>query len=102
MVFHRNVDDVSPTGRRLLAEIARLVTEKYEALKVDSRDLLISQVPFTRKELREQTGWSEAQVRQNIGPLAELGYIGVLKGQFGSTFRYVMLDDGSHDPKMEL
>ncbi len=102
MVFHRNVDDVSPTGRRLLAEIARLVTEKYEALKADTRDLLISQVPFTRKELREQTGWSEAQVRQNIGPLAELGYIGVLKGQFGSTFRYVMLDDGSHDPKMEL
>jgi hypothetical protein len=102
MVFHRNVDDVSPTGRRLLEEINGLVSEKYEQMKQVSPDLLLVQVPFSRKELREQTGWSEAQVRQNIGPLVELGYIGVLKGQMGSTFRYVLLDDGRDDPKMDL
>ena len=99
-VFARNVDDVSPTGRSLLTEIVKLVSEKYEALKSDSTDLLMSQVPFTRKELREEIGWSETQIRRNIDHLVELGYVGRISGRQGSTFRYLLLDDGSADPKL--
>lgn len=100
-VFARNVDDVSPTARRLLSEIVRLVKEKYDALKGDDpkKELFMYEVPFTRKELREETGWSETQVRRNIDQLVELGYIGRINGRQGSTFRYLLLDDGSADPE---
>ena len=59
-VFARNVDDVSPTARKLLAEIVALVKEKYDGMKAldPRRELFMYEVPFTRKELREETGWS--------------------------------------------
>jgi hypothetical protein len=100
-VFARNVDDVSPTARKLLSEIVKLVKEKYDALKADDpkKELLMNEVPFNRKELREETGWSETQVRRNIDQLVELGYIGRINGRQGSTFRYLLLDDGSADPE---
>ena len=62
----------------------------------------IYEIPFTRKELRHKIGWGETQVRKNIDHLVELGYIGILNGRLGATFRYILLDDGRNDPKMEL
>jgi len=100
-VFARNVDDVSPTGRKLLSEIVGLVKEKYDDMKGSdpNRDLFMYEVPFSRKELRERIGWSETQVRRNIDQLVELGYVGRINGRQGSTFRYLLLDDGSADPE---
>jgi DNA primase len=100
-VFARNVDDVSPTARKLLSEIVALVKAKYDAIKSDDpkKELFMYEVPFTRKELREETGWSETQVRRSIDQLVELGYIGRINGRQGSTFRYLLLDDGSADPE---
>jgi len=104
LVFPRNVDDVSPIGRALLKEITALVVEKAEVIKANDpkADVDLSSIPFTRKELRERTGWSEKQIRTNIEPLVDLGYAGVLKGSFGSAFRYVLLDDGSNDPQITI
>lgn len=100
-VFARNVDDVSPTARRLLSLIIGLVKEKHEDMRAlePKRELFMNEVPFNRKELRAHTGWSETQVRRNIDQLVELGYIGRISGRQGSTFRYLLLDDGSADPK---
>jgi len=100
-VFARNVDDVSPTARTLLSQVISLVKEKYDNLKdLDpKKDLFMYEVPFNRKELRERIGWSETQVRRNIDQLVELGYIGRINGRQGSTFRYLLLDDGSADPE---
>jgi hypothetical protein len=100
-VFARNVDDVSPTARKLLSEIVALVKDKYDSIKGDDpkKELFMYEVPFNRKELREETGWSETQVRRNIDQLVELGYIGRINGRQGSTFRYLLLDDGSADPE---
>jgi hypothetical protein len=100
-IFARNVDDVSPTARKLLSYIIKLVKEKYGAIKSDDpkASFLRSEVPFTRKELREEIGWSETQVRRNLDQLVELGYIGRINGRQGSTFRYLLLDDGSADPE---
>lgn len=103
-VFYRNIDDLSPSSRRLLGQIVKLVDQKYKDMKTldPKKELLYSDIPFTRKELREFTAWSETQVRVNIIPLCEQGYLGVLRGRYGSTFRYVLLDDGSADPRLEL
>ncbi|MDG5817125.1 hypothetical protein QA601_18660 [Chitinispirillales bacterium ANBcel5] len=99
LVFTRNVDDVSPTGRKLLSEIVKLVTTKHKQMKEldESKEFFLFEIPFTRKELRQETGWSETQVRQNIEPLVELGYLGRLAGRQGSACRYVLLDDGTKD-----
>jgi hypothetical protein len=103
-VFTRNIDDVSPTGRTLLKAIVDLVNEKHADLKQEDpkTDRTLSELPFTRKELREETGWSETQVRRNIDHLVELGYIGRINGRHGSTFRYVLLDSGEDDPTVEF
>jgi hypothetical protein len=102
--FARNIDDVSPTGRTLLAAVIGLTKEKYDDKKQldPKKEMLLSEIPFTRKELRERIGWSETQVRRNLDHLVELGYIGRLAGRQGSTFRYVLLDDGSADPMLDF
>jgi len=103
-IFVRNIDDVSPTGRTLLDHIDQLITLKEKAAQEQRPDEQIerAQLWFTRKELREFNGWSEAQVRQNIGPLVDLGYVGTLSGRHGSTFRYILLDNGKNDPLIDL
>ena len=100
-IFARNVDDVSPTARTLLAHIVGLVKEKYDAKREldPKQDLFMYEVPFTRKELRELIGWSETQVRRNIDQLVELGYLGRIGGRQGATYRYALLDDGAADPE---
>jgi hypothetical protein len=100
--FARNVDDVSPTGRALLADIVKLVQEVYTDTKETAKDLSLCEIPFTRKELRQRIGWSETQVRRNLDQLVELGYLGRLIGRQGSTFRYVLLDDGAADPRFSI
>jgi DNA primase len=103
-VFIRNVDDVPPTGRALLVLILKLVQEKYTHMKdLDpKRELNLYEIPFTRKELRDEAGWSETQIRVTCELLVELGYLGKLSGRHGSTYRYVLLDDGKDDPALEL
>jgi DNA primase len=102
--FARNLDDVSPTARRLLTYIIELVQQKYDDLKAldPDRELYFHEVPFTRKELRDRIGWSETQVRRNIEQLMELGYLGKVSGRQGSQFRYLLLDDGSADPGFDM
>lgn len=102
--FARNVDDVSPTGRALLAAIVELVSSKHRILRVNDAetDITLSQIPFTRKELRHEIGWSETQVRRNIEHLVELGYLGRIGGRQGSTCRYLLLDSGEGDPAIEF
>ena len=110
--FSRNIDDVSPTGRTLLKSIVELVSEKHATHKHNdastslgnhpNTDRQLSEIPFTRKELRERIGWSETQVRRNIDHLVELGYIGRINGRHGATFRYVLLDTGADDPTVEF
>jgi hypothetical protein len=103
-VFARNVDDLSPIGRTLLAEIVPLVQEKYSRTKGNDErsQIQLGEIPFTRKELRERIAWSETQVRQNIEPLVELGYLGRVGGRQGAIYRYVLLDDGTADPNMDF
>ena len=99
------MDDVSPTGRTLLTGIVGHLLEAFEDYKKKFPNKTppnIFEIPFTRKELRHKIGWGETQVRKNIDHLVVLGYIGVLTGKNGATFRYILLDDGRNDPKMDL
>ena len=61
----------------------KLMQEKYDDMKTvgSKRDLLLSEIPFTRKELRERIGWSETQVRRNIDQLVEDGMVDELDAE---------------------
>jgi hypothetical protein len=101
-VLSRSLDDVSPTGRILLSEIKKHVEEKYKQEKAKNPEMQMSEVSFNRKELRDRIGWSEGQVRQNIAPLVDLGYLEALSGRQGAAYQYALIDDGENDPKIKL
>jgi len=105
-VFIRNLDDLTPPGRTLLGHIIQMLSEgQLEYVRTHPKDKeppTIFHIPFTRKRLRDRIAWSEAQVRQNIAPLVELGYLAILAGKNGSAYRYILLDDGSTDPKISI
>jgi hypothetical protein len=103
-IFIRNVDDVSPTGRSLLTGIIGYLIGQSEHIKKVQPDNKpdVYEIPFTRKQLRHHLGWSEAHIRRNIEHLVDLGYVGIVNGAKGATFRYILLDDGLNDPKLEL
>lgn len=47
---------------------------------------------FTRRILREHTGWSDWQIRTHLGELVELEYLHVRQGQFGKEYVYELSD----------
>ena len=49
---------------------------------------------FTRREVREQTGWSDTQLQVHLERLVELEYVLVHRGGRGQSFVYELVYDG--------
>ena len=49
---------------------------------------------FTRRDVREYTGWSDFQVRKHLQKLVSLEYMIVHRGGRGQTFEYELVYDG--------
>lgn len=69
----------------ILCEMVRENCLKEKLLHADYR--------FTRKELREHTGWSHDQIQSHLRSLTELEYVVVHKGGRGQTLVYELLFD---------
>ena len=89
-VLGRSIDELAPQTRRLLSLIAEFVAKACEKERKKQEDLR-----FTRKEIREFTGWSDFQVQTHLNKLAELEYVLVHRGGRGQSFVYELLFDGS-------
>ena len=89
-VLGRSLDELPPQTRRLWGEIKKLVLAKDTAKLWD-------RVTFTRREVREATGWSVTQVRIHLDRLVELEYLRPSSGRSGLRFEYVCLLD-PHQP----
>jgi DNA-binding MarR family transcriptional regulator len=50
---------------------------------------------FSRKELRDFTGWSNTQIRRHLDRLIELEYISTRGGRNGLTIKYELLTDAN-------
>jgi hypothetical protein len=89
-VLGRCLDELSPPTRAFLTELHKLALrlEKERAIKRGSLRL-------TRREIREQTRWGEAQVRRYLDRLVELEYVIAhrMPGT-GARFEYELLYDG--------
>ncbi len=88
-VLGRSLDELPPQTRRLLGIVRAYVAERCAALAIRQADLR-----FTRRELRERAGSSEAQLRLHLERLVELEYLLPHRGQRGQSFVYELVFDG--------
>lgn len=87
-VLGRSLDELPPQTRRLLESIKALIRDKMKAEAVEQRLCL-----FSRKELRDSTGWSETQTRLHLERLEAMEYVHRRTGKQGSLCRYELLTD---------
>jgi hypothetical protein len=88
-VLGRTLDELPPQTRRLLLLMDQMVSESCKRLKRDRSDYR-----FSRRDIREYTGWSYDQVRVHLDRLIELEYVLVHRGGRGQSFVYELLYDG--------
>ena len=89
-VLGRSLDELPPQTRRLLEHIKEHVRARMEEQKLEQRLLL-----FSRRELREKTGWSETQTRLHLDRLEGMEYIHKRTGKQGSLCKYELLIDAN-------
>ena len=88
-VLGRSLDELPPQTRRLLGEVVSLVGSRMKAQAIARPE-----VRFSRKEVRDATGWSDTQLRVHLARLTELEYLLVHRGARGQSFEYELLYDG--------
>jgi DNA primase catalytic core len=86
----RCLDEMPPQTRRLLALIEREVAARCAAKKMERAD-----VRFTRRQVREATGWSNTQLHVHLSRLAELEYLLTHRTGHGQGFVYELAYDGA-------
>jgi hypothetical protein len=74
-LMKRSLDDLPPQTRRLLELIGDMMRGREGA-------------QFSRREVREHTGWGSTQVRIHLDRLQEMEYLIVHHGGRGQTFLY--------------
>jgi DNA-binding transcriptional MocR family regulator len=75
-----------------LESIKQLIRTKMKTEKTEQRITL-----FSRKELRDKTGWSHTQIRRHLERLIELEYISTRGGRNGVQIKYELLIDPKAD-----
>jgi DNA primase catalytic core len=88
-VLGRTLDELPPQTRRLLLMIDAMVSQARERLKLDRSDYR-----FSRREVREATGWGDTQLKLHLARLVEMEYVLVHRGGRGQSFVYELLYDG--------
>jgi DNA primase len=85
-VLGRSLDELPPQTRRLLELLDRMVGEISEAKGIER-----SEVRFSRRQVRRETGWRDTQLRVHLGRLVEMEYVLVHQGGRGRSFLYELV-----------
>jgi DNA primase catalytic core len=91
-VLGSTLDELPPQTRRLLGLVKAMVDDRAAAEGVKARE-----VRFTRRQVREATGWSDTQLKVHLGRLLELEYLIVRRavdGHHAARFVYELVYDG--------
>lgn len=84
-VLVANHADVTPQGRRLFALVRKMLVNS-------SGDAATGEASFSRRRLREHSGWSDWQIRTHLSELVELEYLQVRQGKGGKEYLYELSD----------
>ncbi len=85
-VLGRSLDELSPPSRKLLTLVREMNEQQAEEGDKESH--------FTRRDIREYSGWSDFQVKTHIRQLEELEYIYSATGRKGKEYVYELLYTG--------
>jgi hypothetical protein len=89
-VLGRSLDELPPQTRRLL-----MLIEKMSAQACGQKNIERSDYRFSRREVRQYTGWSYEQIRVHLDRLVAMEYVLVHHGGRGQSFVYELLYDGA-------
>lgn len=88
-VLGRSLDELPPQTRRLLMLLKQMVEKRCESSALEPEDCL-----FTRREVRDFSGWSNTQLKVHLDRLEDLEYILPRRGMRGTAYEYELLFDG--------
>lgn len=85
----RTLDELPPQTRRLLLLIHEMVQAECQRRRIEQKAYR-----FTRRAIREHTGWGNTQLKLHLHRLEEMEYLLVHRGGRGQSFVYELLYDG--------
>ncbi len=88
-VLGRSLDELPPQTRRLLERIHQMVVSECEKLAMGQQDYR-----FSRRQVREHTGWGHTQLKIHLQRLEDFEYLIVHRGARGQRYVYELLYDG--------
>ena len=96
-VLGRTLDELPPQTCTLLKHIKAMVTAACTQQGMEQRDYR-----FSRRDIREATGWSDGQLKIHCRRLTDLEYLLIHRGGRGQSIVYELLYDGDLDHKKHL
>lgn len=96
-VLGRSVDELPPQTRRLLTLVDEMVTATCSRQGIDRPDYR-----FSRRDVREFTGWGHTQIKVHLKRLEELEYLLVHRGTRGQSFAYELVFDPPPDAQSKF
>ncbi len=85
-VLGRSLDELPPQTRRLLLAIDEHVSAECDRQKMERSDYR-----FSRRDVREFTGWGDTQLKIHLHRLEEMEYLLVHRGGRGHSFVYELV-----------
>ena len=94
-ILGHSLDELSRPSRNLLMEIEKMVRERLQKKDCDEQEpLRLNGVAFSRREIRQYTGWSNYRVHTHLRELIELEYVSVETDRMTNGHRYRLLYEG--------
>jgi len=88
-VLGRSLDELAPQTRRLLMLLDQMVSERCLGGRLARQEY-----HFSRRQVREYTGWSHAQVHVHMARLLDFEYVIAHRGGRGQSFEYELVYSG--------
>lgn len=96
-VLGRTLDELPPQTRKLLKLIQGMVKSQCQEKSIDQRDYR-----FSRKTIRDTTGWGNTQLKIHCKRLEEMEYLLIHRGGRGQSLEYELLFDGQNEQDRHL
>ncbi|MBB3062437.1 CHC2 zinc finger domain-containing protein [Microbulbifer rhizosphaerae] len=96
-VLGRTLDELPAQTRKLLKLIQQMVADECQRQRIEQKDYR-----FSRRQVRECTGWGNTQLKVHLHRLEEMEYLLTHRGGRGQSYEYELLFDGQGEDENRL
>lgn len=95
-ILGHSLDELSRPGNDLLLQLDELAKERLKARQKENPDTKTrtTDLSFSRRDIREFTGWSNTRLHVHLKELVDFEYIVIETGRNGMPFRYRLAWEG--------